>query len=283
MADCSSAKTILDLISELRDPKTTDVLMTGLTAFFDERWEADADVASCCIRPLRSIVESDRNSRLVSLVIPRKFSQLSGIWAISIRQPVLPEMCFKREDSRDGTESQASIRTSKFHEAGSECYNCRKSGHWKAECRKRIEDEKNEKTEESDGAACAASEINIALSAYVVSSSSPIIADSGASRHLTGNRSWFKSLRKLDFPLKVQSADGEIVAHHVGDIAVESSIDGKKWTRRTWQDVAYIPSFNASLYSTTCRESKGYGFQHAGGRMFITKDGEAGWSMLTRL
>ena len=40
VADCSSSKAILDRVAELRDPKTTDVLMAGLTAFFAEMWEA---------------------------------------------------------------------------------------------------------------------------------------------------------------------------------------------------------------------------------------------------
>lgn len=91
---------------------------------------------------------------------------------------------------------------------------------------------------------------------------------------MTGQRSWFKSLRPLDKPLTFLAADGQIVAEHVGDIDVETSVNGEEWTRRTWEDVLYIPSLTASLYSTTCREDKGFGFHHEHGRMLITKYGK---------
>lgn len=59
-----------------------------------------------------------------------------------------------------------------------------------------------------------------------------IVADSGASVHLTGNIEWFSSLRKVSPPLILNIADGETLkATQVGNIQIEKSVDGRKWER----------------------------------------------------
>ena len=311
VADCTSSKSILERITELRDPKTTDVLMTGLTAFFAERWEDSDDVSSFMSRlavhasrvngcKSDTVTIADQFIMAKTLTsLPASFGHFVQSWNLvakadsslsSFREKVLAAERSMRDPQPSASatgdalqvtsrpnrdrKTKQSGRPAKSCKADTVCHYCDKRGHWKAKCRKRIEDEENEKTDRTSGSACAAAGQNVALSAYAVSASSSIIADSGASRHMTGKREWFKSLRKLDSPLTFLAADGNIVAQHVGDIAVETSVDRKKWTRRTWEDVLFIPSITASLYSTTCRESKGYGFQHAGGRMMITKDGK---------
>ena len=256
VADCTSSKAILDRICELRDPKTTDVLMTGLTAFFDEKWQEDDDVSSFMARlavhasrvngcKSDTVTIADQFIMAKTLTsLPPVFAHFVQSWHLvakadsslsSFREKVLSAersmvdvqssfgasgdaLHASRSTMRDRRPQNRRAGPAGKSKADSECHYCHKRGHWKAECRKRIEEEKNGKKED-DGTACAATAINIALSAYTVFSSTTIIADSGASQHLTGNRSWFKSLRKLDVPLKFQSADGEIVAHHVGDIA----------------------------------------------------------------
>ena len=311
VADCMSSKAILDRISELRDPKTTDVLMTGLTAFFDERWQDDDDVSSFMARlavhasrvngcKSDTVTIADQFIMAKTLTsLPPVFAHFVQSWHLvakadstlsSFREKILgaernmvgvepsssasgEALHVARSTMRDRRPQQRKAGQASKSKADTECHYCAKRGHWKAECRKRIEDEKNGKRNE-DGTACAAAEINIALSAYTVSLSSTIIADSGASQHMTGNRSWFKSLRRLASPLTFLAANGQIVADHIGDIEVETSVDGKKWTTRTWKDVLYIPSLTASLYSTTCNESNGFEFHHGAGRMTITKDGK---------
>ena len=312
VADCTSSKAILDRICELRDPKTTDVLMTGLTAFFDEKWQEDDDVSSFMARlavhasrvngcKSDTVTIADQFIMAKTLTsLPPVFAHFVQSWHLvakadsslsSFREKVLSAersmvdvqpsfgasgdaLHASKSTMRDRRPQNRRAGQAGKSKADSECHYCHKRGHWKSECRKRIEDEKNGKKED-DGTACAATAINIALSAYTVSSSTTIIADSGASQHMTGKRSWFKSLRRLAAPLTFLAADRQIVAEHVGDIAVETSkVDGKRWTTRTWKDVLYIPSLTASLYSTTWNESNGFGFHHAAGRMTITKDGK---------
>ena len=48
--DCKTSEEILTRIKQLRDPKTTDVLMTSMTAFFEEKWTDHDDVTSFMAR-----------------------------------------------------------------------------------------------------------------------------------------------------------------------------------------------------------------------------------------
>ena len=325
VADCSSAKAILDRIAELRDPKTTDVLMTGLTAFFAEMWDADDDVS--CFMPRLAVHASRVNgckSETVTIAdqmvmaktltsLPSAFGNFVQSWNLvakadtslsSFREKVLAAERSMAEpngmhDAVAGEAMRAERRgarrkqSDKDEQFRGKCFRCGKYGHVKADCR--VETESGSSDSEDDkrsvtssrkradgqrrnkksdrGAACYAGQENIALSAFGFRSSD-IIADSGASRHLTGNRSWYRSIRRLEQPLEFRSADGKIVATHVGDIDVETSVDGRKWRLRTWANVLYVPGLSHSLYSTTCREDKGFGFRHERGSMMITRHGK---------
>jgi hypothetical protein len=55
-----------------------------------------------------------------------------------------------------------------------------------------------------------------------------IIADSGASRHLTGNYNWFSMLEPLEEKLIFVAANGKIAAMHIGNFLVKFSKDGIK-------------------------------------------------------
>ena len=172
------------------------------------------------------------------------------------------------------------------------CFGCGKRGHIKADCldgsddddgresvksgsQGRADGKRRNRVDKSTDAACVAEPYeNVALSTFS-SVSEAIIADSGASRHLTGNRSWFRYIRKLGMPLEFRTAAGKIIAAHAGDIDVETSIDGRMWTARKWTNVLYVPGLSHSLYSTTYREKDGSGFGHERGAMMITRHGKS--------
>lgn len=302
--DCRSSKAVLDRIRELRDPKSTDVLMTSLTSFFSESWSDSDDVTSFMAKlathagKVNACNESDSkvNDRFMMAKtlssLPSSFSNFVQSWNLmatddttlatfrekllaaerSMKGPHVSETTtgdalHVRERNRRG--KQKGIKKSK---ADSECHYCRKTGHWKAECRKRMSDEKKAEAKSSEeGNACLVSDYAFSIHPANVSSHE-IIADSGACRHMTGNRHWFLSLRRLESPIALRTADGVIHATHEGDIPVETSVDGKTWTRNTWKDVLFVPALRVTLYSTTFIERLGLGFRHENGQMLITKN-----------
>lgn len=179
VADCSSSKAILDRIAELRDPKTTDVLMTGLTAFFDEKWGADDEVSSFMARlavhaskvngcKSDTVTIADQFIMAKTLTsLPPPFRHFVQSWNLvakadtslsSFREKVLAaeRNMVEQELTSNGTAGDAlqvtgkrqrdrkskSVRQANGGKADSECHYCGKRGHWKNECRKRIDDEK---------------------------------------------------------------------------------------------------------------------------------------------
>lgn len=89
---------------------------------------------------------------------------------------------------------------------------------------KRIKESKNVETEKGLSA----------LSAFELNNEGCIIADSGASIHLTGNIEWFSSFRKVVSPLILNIADGKTLkATHIGNIQIKKSVNGRNWERRT--------------------------------------------------
>lgn len=302
VADCVSSKAILDRIAELRDPKTTDVLMDGMTSFFAETWLSTDDVsafmARLAIHAARVNACKDAKVKIEDKFVmaktltslPSSFGNFVSSWRMmaksdstltDFREKLLSSeramtgsshpdvivvggeaLAAKAKPGRKGKPKPDKSKTT--------CHKCGKAGHWKREC---PDLQKTEQSAKGDGNAYTAFG-NIALMAHGSSSAKTIIADSGASRHMTGVRSWFKSLRRLEQPLRFTAADGHIVATHEGDIEIETSIDGKRWTRGTWCNVLYVPVLQISLFSTTTREDDGFGFTHSRRVMTITKDGK---------
>lgn len=111
----------------------------------------------------------------------------------------------------------------------SKCHKCGKIGHLKRDCRSKSEKlnklDSQKGTKESKD---VESEKGLsASSAFVLNNEEcRIIADSGASVHLTSNIGWFSSFRKVVPPLVLNIADGNILkATHVGNIKIEKSTD----------------------------------------------------------
>ena len=325
VADCESAKSMMERISELRDPKTTDVLMTGITAFFAETWSAGDDVSSfmgrlavhaarvngCKSEKAQITDQFVMGKTMTSL--PVSYAHFVQSWNLvakaestltDFKEKLLAtERSMSKTNRMHDTEAGEALRARQRGTRGGrprkddqfhgKCFRCGKYGHVKADCTVETESESSgteddkrsvtsshkryggqRRDKKSDReCACYAEHENVALSAFGFRSSD-IIADSGASRHLTGNRSWYRTLRKLKQPLELRSADGKIFATHVGDIDVETSVNGRKWKAQTWEDVLYVPGLLHSLYSTTFREDKGFGFQHERGSMMITQNGK---------
>jgi hypothetical protein len=112
-----------------------------------------------------------------------------------------------------------------------------------------------------------------ALTAFVLmalkSGEATIIADSGASRHLTGNCNWFSTLEPLEEKLIFVAANGKIAAMHVGNILVKFSKDVVEWHKGIWTNILYVPSISMALYSTIYAKDLGFLFSHTKQKMTL--------------
>ena len=301
--DCATSFDMLKRLRETRDPRTTDILMSSMTSFFAEKWKDADDVTSFMARLAVNVSKvnacndgidmDDRFTIAKTLTsLPSKFGTFVQSWnLVAVAKPTLaafreklmsaerglqqPEAETLAEDAlfvkaKGAKKFPKDSRNTKLKFNGT-CFGCGKKGHRKADCRntKKTPDVKDEKASEpKDDTA------QVALSAFVTRHRSAIIADSGASRHLTGNVSWFHTIRKLEQPVELAAAAGEIKGTHVGDIDVEVSIDGTTWKSGTWSDVLYVPGLDYTLFSTTWMSDKGFAFGHDNQRMTLTKGRE---------
>ena len=312
VVDCVSSHAILERIKTLRDPKTTDVLMTSITSFFEERFREEDDVTSFLARlAVTSAKVNGCENKDVKLTdqfivgktlasLPARFSSFKSSWYMlakndskleEFREKLLTsEQEIMSQDKQAGTSAAADHdvgdalhvgkskqrrfkNKNKTPAAGGkkftgDCFHCGKPGHMKSECFKL----KGSGSGTSDAGSGKRHES--ANTAFAARASSSIIADCGASRHITGNKNWFKELRRLDDPIPLSTASGDIRATHVGTIVVQVTSDGKNWHKRDWSDVLLVPGLDTNLFSTTWMERDGYSFSHGNGTASLSRKGK---------
>lgn len=136
------------------------------------------------------------------------------------------------------------------------CHFCNKPGHIKRNCRKFLSSRKNNENAppgagRSDGPKAKAVQSegsSVAFSASSESSRAWVI-DSGASAHMTNDRSFFKSLREFDGGL-ITLADGKKTAIRGEGTGVLFGIDGQgKVKQIDFGCVKFVPGLSTSLIS----------------------------------
>lgn len=302
VCDCESSADILKRIKAVYEPKTLNVLLELLREFFVYSWKPDSTVGTfvaglkVIIRRIETLESQDFgrnfNEKLLMAKIlgclPKEFDNFVTSWSL-LSEDVSLESFLEKLTNAERSIVERSEDTS--HEAfkvqpkstsnqlkkpmkkrfPGKCHNCGKIGHMKKDCWAKVE--KSESSEEKKESKSQQNEVGLsASSVFKVNEDNTIIADSGASVHLTKNIEWFSSLRKLSKPLALGVASGKsIQATHIGNIDIEKSNDGKKWTKRVWENVYYAKDMSSeSLFSTTFMEiTKGYSFCHGNGIMQI--------------
>jgi hypothetical protein len=141
------------------------------------------------------------------------------------------------------------------------CYHCDQPGHIKRHCprlRKRA----------AEHNAQPATEVDVQVSdeeAFVINehgefSSAPKhrwLIDSGASRHMTPNRSKFKTYSKFDKPQKVGLGDGHTIdALGVGNIPITVRISRRETKICTVYNVLHVPDLKVNLFSVKSAAEK---------------------------
>ena len=296
--DCATSKAVLDRIKELREPKTASSQMTAMTRFFTTTWQDTDDAQSFManIAVIAGDITKAGFDMKDELIIAKTLSSLpstysSFVLSWNMMADATPTMTDFRSkllnaersiigdksipDKRNVGEAMVAHGT-KNHKAKGEkrfkgkCRYCDIVGHMERDCRKKKRDEANKSEKKPEG-----NSMMVSTAFLADENSNCIIADSGASRHLTRNIRWFKTLDRLETPEYFRIGnDTKIAATHVGSIEAEISVDGRTWRSILWTDVRYCADMTSTtLFSTTYLESKGFHFSSGNGRMVLTKDG----------
>jgi len=310
VCDCETSADIMKRIKAFFEPKTLNALLELLREFFTYSWKIDDTVGTfvaglkVIVRKIEALESDDFGNKLNEKLLmakilgslPKNFDSFVTSWSILSsemslelfieklanaerniegRSDDIPNEAFKTQLKSTYNKGMKTVGN-KFK---GKCHKCGKIGHLKRDCKYKAEkSEKFEKTSSQKRTKESKDEEEekglSASSAFKIRDEGCIIADSGASVHLTGNIEWFSSLRKITVPLILNIANGKTLqATHVGNIPVEKSINGRKWEKRMWESVYYCESMgNESLFSTTFMEkTKGYGFYHGNGIMRLMK------------
>lgn len=297
--DCKTAKEVIDRIRELREPKTTDVLMSSLTDFFSLQWSQTDDVTS--FMASLSVLASKINTIKANMVpdelviaktltsLPQDYGAFVQSWYLiakdepkltDFRERLLTaERGLKKEIAWiGGGDALAARNTNRGNgrvtrtNSNIVCYRCNGKGHIARNCREQlpegIEEAKVAQATRGDPLFCSLTAVS--------NEAGLIIADSGADRHLTSRREWFKSLRKLRKPLIFKtSGKSNIVVTHVGEIEIDASVDGRTWRRMMWKDVFYGSDVGSiTLLSTLHLAGKGFEFSHGKDTMRLSRGGQ---------
>jgi hypothetical protein len=87
------------------------------------------------------------------------------------------------------------------------------------------------------------------------SNSSVWLIDTGASQHMTMQRSWFSSFSELTHPTNVNFGDGlQLKAAGIGSIAVPTLVGGQQLTLQLL-DVLYVPQISVNLISVAALDN----------------------------
>jgi hypothetical protein len=90
------------------------------------------------------------------------------------------------------------------------------------------------------------------------------ILDSGASRTMTHNRSWFSHFTPLRSPIAIALGDNSTInGTGVGRVSVYVKVNNS-WQRAVLQDVLYVPELHGNLLSVTHLTGRGYDVNFTG-------------------
>ncbi|BBH00104.1 hypothetical protein Prudu_010013 [Prunus dulcis] len=182
------------------------------------------------------------------------------------------------EDSKftnRGTRCKGSNRGKKIWEAGKsrsksrgkfpakdECAFCRQKGHWKKDCPKLKNKEKEKAGSEANVAKSGDEDFEFALaSSSADGHSTEWILDSGCTYHMCPIREWFSSFEELDGGVVLMGNNNACKTQGIGKICLKMH-DG---TVRELSDVRYVPDMKKNLISLGALESKGLKITMEGG------------------
>jgi len=155
------------------------------------------------------------------------------------------------KSSRPGHKRSYDKRKPTGKDSEVECYYCHKKGHIKADCRKRIADEKTSGT--GKGTALMAIK-------YVEDDDDKDLwaLDSGSTKHISPHKELFEYLRQPEEESYIMFGNKtKEKVHGIGDIFMETKLDNGSISVFTLKDVLYVPGAMANLFSVRQATSRG--------------------------
>ena len=171
----------------------------------------------------------------------------------------------KEKDSH--SKSSSSHGGKKIDKSKVRCFNCHEVGHYATNCP--LKKSKKGSLEGSEGEALACQfELDFALIAWMVSSRMDYgwFLDSGASFHMTGDKSLFNTLEKKELQMHIEMGNDEMYSvSEVGTIAFQR----EHGALITLTYVKYVPVLKKKLLSIAILEDKGYDVVFSKGKVFL--------------
>ncbi|CAL8996546.1 unnamed protein product [Prunus brigantina] len=154
--------------------------------------------------------------------------------------------CRKKEQKTQNSQTEALV-------ARDECAFCRQKGHWKKDCPKLKNKEKEKAGSEANVAKSGGEDFEFALaSSSVDDHSKEWMLDSGCTYHMCPIREWFSSFEELDCGVVLMGNNNACKTQGIGKICLKMH-DG---TVRELSDVRYVPDMKKNLISLGALESK---------------------------
>jgi len=153
-------------------------------------------------------------------------------------------------------QKESVIKRKTFDKKNMECFYCKRKGHLKSECRKRLAKLTHTQTGENKSQKHHALVIE-QRNVEACNDEEDWLGDSAASRHMSHRLDWFTTFCKNDEKeTAVQIGDSsciEVEGH--GTIEVLALVKGQ-WEPRTVEDVLYVPKLKKNLFSVGATTNK---------------------------
>ena len=287
---CASSKAIMDKLVTMYERKSAGRKYTAWQELFDIKWEVDMPAAAflasinAISHKLESLDEKPKDTILIGKVLsslPAKLESFQQSWNLTktgndvtfadLQSSLMnAELALKVKQEPPDTDGTAFFGKNKRRTMPAKkqsdkkdirCFQCDEKGHFKRDCPSLKHQGKG-----SSGTGSG-------FTAGMDRNWSQWIGDSGAYRHLTGNRSWFSQFTPAQGE-QIQIGDGTLMpAEGIGRVDVEV-FNGKTWTRSFLDDVRFVPTMgDVNLFSLGAATSKGHVVTLAGKSITLKKDG----------
>lgn len=161
----------------------------------------------------------------------------------------------KNENKAFAARKQFSKDNSKKSEKSGTCHYCHKPEHWIRDCRKRKSANAKRELGSDKGEALVGEVLTAALRTQ--KGKDEWYMDSGATDHMSNNRSWFNTYNEFQEALPVRIGDGKrIFAKGSGDINI-LAFDEVEWKKKHLSNVLYVPELKYNLFSLGAALDKG--------------------------